>query len=449
MSNREEELLKKIEIMEAGVKEKIDYCRMLEEINSGLRKYLNEMTGVYRLLEAMNTIKSLNKIYDLLVDILGTTIAYDACAIYIYDDNGTDAKLIKSIKLDELKKYRDIFNVDNAMYEWVFKKKHIAVVPKGTDGKDEPGHDFFEGKSFAIAPLFANDKRIGYVDILISKPANTITQQELSLLTILLNQTTMIIENLRMYEQEKETVMKLKQIDEMKSDIMTTTSHELRTPLTILKGSSKIIEIKMKEDMWMDDDKKLYLELMHNVNTQAEILEEITNTLLAATKFENGTLTLNKKVSNIKQIIDGIIKKYSYKTKNINIKFFCSDPAITAFVDDDEIKKVVRNILSNACKYSAENGEVDITLTADEKTFMVSVKDHGPGVPADEKERIFDKFYRLDRALTRRTGGMGFGLYLSKMIVVQHGGTIWVESKPGEGASFIFRIPKNQGLGGY
>jgi K+-sensing histidine kinase KdpD len=297
-------------------------------------------------------------------------------------------------------------------------------------------------------PLFVNEKKVGYVDILINKPANTITQQELSLLTILLNQTTVVIENLRMYEQEKETVNKLRQIDEMKSDIMITTSHELRTPLTILKGSSKIIQIKMKEDMWNDDDKKLYAELIHNVNTQAEILEEITNTLLAATKFENGTLTLNKKVVNIKQMIESVIKKYTYKTKNVNLKFTYTDPNITAYVDDEEMKKVVRNILSNAFKYSEENGDVYIDLSADAKTFVVSVKDSGPGIPAEEKEKIFDKFYRMDRALTRRTGGMGFGLYLSKIITVQHGGTIWVESQVGRGATFYFRIPKEEGFGG-
>jgi K+-sensing histidine kinase KdpD len=448
MDNKEEELIKRINSMESSLKEKMEYCRMLEEINSGLRKYLNEMTGVYRLLEAMNTVKSLEKIYDLLVDILGSTIELDACAIFLYEENGRDCRAVKEVEPEKLVKYKQIFNVDRSMYEWVFKKKHIAIVPKGTEGRDDPGLAFFESKSFAIVPLFVNEKKVGYVDILINKPTNTITQQELSLLTILLNQTTVVIENLRMYEQEKETVNKLRQIDEMKSDIMITTSHELRTPLTILKGSSKIIQIKMKEDMWNDDDKKLYAELIHNVNTQAETLEEITNTLLAATKFENGTLTLNKKVVNIKQMIESVIKKYTYKTKNVNLKFTYTDPNITAYVDDEEMKKVVRNILSNAFKYSEENGTVDIDLSADAKTFVVSVKDSGPGIPADEREKIFDKFYRMDRALTRRTGGMGFGLYLSKIITVQHKGTIWVESQVGKGSTFYFRIPKEEGFGG-
>jgi K+-sensing histidine kinase KdpD len=448
MPSKEEELIKKINSMEESLKEKVEYCRLLEEINSGLRKYLNEMTGVYRLLEAMNTIKSLEKIYDLLVDILGSTVELEACAIYIYDDDGIECKAVKELKPEDLLKYKQIFNVDRAMYEWVFKKKHIAIVPKGTEGKDDPGLSFFDSKSFAIIPLYSNEKKVGYVDILINKPANTITQQELSLITILLNQTTVMIENLRMYEHEKETINKLRQIDEMKSDIMTTTSHELRTPLTILKGSAKIIEIKMRTEMWGEDDKKLYTELMHNVNTQAEILEEITNTLLAATKFENGTLKLNKKVVNVKQLVDSVVKKYTYKTKNINLKFSCTDDNITAYIDDEEIKKVLRSMLSNAYKFSEENGDVGVELSADAKSFIISVRDHGPGVPADEKEKIFDKFYRMDRALTRRTGGMGFGLYLSKIITAQHGGSIWVESQLGKGAVFYFRIPKEEGIRG-
>jgi K+-sensing histidine kinase KdpD len=442
MDSKEEVLLKKISKMEADLQEKLDYCKMMEEINSGLRRYLNEMTGVYRLLEAMNTVKSLEKIYDLLMDILSSTVSYDGCVIYVYDDAGKEAKIVKEVNKDVVVKYKQIFSVDKSMYEWVFKKKHIAVVPKGKDVQEDTGFRIFDNKSFAIAPLFSNEKRVGYVDILIDKPANAITQQELSLMTILLNQTTVVIENLRMYEKEKEAINKLRQIDEMKSDIMTTTSHELRTPLTILKGSSRIVELKMKQGMWDDDDKKLYNELIHNVNTQAEIMEEITNTLLAATKFENGTLSLTKKVVDVKKLVEGIVKKFTYRSKNINIKFESAEESVTAFLDDEEIKKVLKNLLSNAYKFSEENSDVFVALQSDNKSFMITVRDFGPGIPQEEISNIFDKFYRLDRALTRTHGGMGFGLYISKIIVEQHGGSIWVDSQMGKGSAFYFKIPK-------
>lgn len=427
--------------IEQILKDKIEYIKMLEEINAGLRRYLNEMIGVYRLLEAMNTIKDLDRIYDLIVDILSSTIPFNSYCITIYDEKSKNERIVKQLNLEEIEKYKNIFNVDKGVYEWVFKKKHMAIVPKGNKSENID-ISLFNKKSLAIVPLIANEKRIGYVEILINKAENEITQQELSLVTILLNQASVIIENLIVYEMEQEALRKLKEIDELKSDIITTASHELRTPLTILKGSSRIIEIKMNENMWDEEDKKLYLELIHNVNTQAEIMEEIINTLLTATKFESGTLILQKKATNIKQLIESVLKKFSYKTKIMKLKFICPDPSVSALVDPDELKKVIRNLLSNAYKFSPENSEVIITLTSDEKSFMISVKDHGIGISKDEQDKIFDKFYRIDRALTRKNGGIGFGLYVSKLIVEQHGGNIFVESEPGAGSTFYVRIPK-------
>jgi signal transduction histidine kinase len=171
-------------------------------------------------------------------------------------------------------------------------------------------------------------------------------------------------------------------------------------------------------------------------------MEEIINTLLTATKFESGELILQKKATNIRQLIETVMKKFSYKTKVMDVKFVCPDSGVSAFVDPDELKKVIRNLLSNAYKFAPENSEIIITLTSDEKSFMISVKDHGIGISVDEKDKIFDKFYRTDRALTRKHGGIGFGLYVSKLIVEQHGGNIWVESEPGNGSTFYVRIPK-------
>lgn len=442
MDNREELTQKKLAQMEKQLEERNSYAKMIEEINSSLRKYLNEMTGVYRLLEAMNTVKSLVKIYDLLVDILESAIDFSSLSIYIYENNEKEIKVVKEVNSQEILKYKEYHEINRDIYEWTFKRKHITVVPKSKDKITGQLGDVFAGKSFAIAPLVVNDKKVGYIDIIINKNANEITQQELSLITILLNQTTVVIENIKFYEKEKETIQKLMEIDEMKSDIMTTTSHELRTPLTILKGSARIIELKMKENMYNEDDKKLYSELIHNVNNQVDIMEEITNTLLTATKFESGSLTLTKKVTDIVVMVREIAAMFKYKAKCMDLKVEFSDEKITALIDCDEIKKVIRNILSNAFKFSQENSIVYLKVSSDVRNIMISVTDSGIGMDPHEMPKIFDKFYRTDRALTRKTGGMGFGLYISKIIVEQHGGSIWAESLPEKGSTFHVKIPK-------
>ncbi len=449
MQDNNEELKKKIEELTAQLEEQRSYGRMIDEINFGLRKYLNEMTGVYRLLEAMNTVRSIEKVYELLLDIIANTIEYVSCAVYIYkDENAAKASLVKERNIEQIDKVRDFYDIDKAMYEWMFKRKHPVVLPYSKEAAlNEEELKQVSEIAFVIAPLVANDKKIGYIDMLINKAQNKVTQQELSLLALLLNQTTIIIENLRMYEIEKQTTMKLKEIDEIKSDIMTTASHELRTPLTIIKGSAKIIELKMKEGCWTQEDRNLYTELIHNVNTQADILEEITNTLLAATKFENGEITLSKKVSNINAIIESVVKKAKYKTKIVKVNFK-PEEEINAVIDADEIKKVLINILNNAVKYSNDGGVIDIRAFKDEKYAMITVKDYGIGIPKEEQVKIFDKFYRMDKSLTRKEGGIGFGLYISKIIIEKHGGNIWVDSEPNKGATFSIKLPLNAEQGG-
>jgi signal transduction histidine kinase len=194
--------------------------------------------------------------------------------------------------------------------------------------------------------------------------------------------------------------------------------------------------------MYNEDDKQLYSELIHNVNSQVDIMEEITNTLLTATKFESGSLTLTKRVTDITAMIREITSMFKYKAKNMDLKVEFLDEKISAVIDSDEIKKVIKNILSNAFKYSKENSVVCVRVSSDVRNFMVSVTDYGIGIDPHEMPKIFDKFYRTDRALTRKTGGMGFGLYISKIIVEQHGGSIWAESLPDKGSTFHIKIPK-------
>jgi two-component system sensor histidine kinase VicK len=112
--------------------------------------------------------------------------------------------------------------------------------------------------------------------------------------------------------------------------------------------------------------------------------------------------------------------------------------------DEVKLRQVLDNLMSNAIKYAPGGGEVRISGEVHPDEVRVSVKDQGMGLPQDELERIFTRFYRVDDALTRKTQGTGLGLYLADAIIKAHGGRIWAESKPGEGATFTFVLPREQ-----
>ena len=110
--------------------------------------------------------------------------------------------------------------------------------------------------------------------------------------------------------------------------------------------------------------------------------------------------------------------------------------------DSERLRQVLDNLLSNAIKYSPQGGLIKVGGWADEDWVYVYVSDEGIGIPKEEQERIFERFYRAESALTPRTRGAGLGLYLCKAVVEAHGGKIWVESEPGKGAKFIFKLPR-------
>jgi len=117
-------------------------------------------------------------------------------------------------------------------------------------------------------------------------------------------------------------------------------------------------------------------------------------------------------------------------------------PALTLNVDEDKIRQVLQNLLSNAVKYSHENGQVEIGYHVDGSSAVLSVRDQGLGIPANQQSRIFEKFFRANNVQTHETDGTGLGLYIAKAIAEGHGGKVWFESKENVGATFSLALPK-------
>lgn len=236
-------------------------------------------------------------------------------------------------------------------------------------------------------------------------------------------------------------ITKEKEIDKAKTDFISITSHELRAPLASIKESVSLIcegaagEVNEKQ-------KKFLLIAKRNI----ERLANLVNDLLDISKIESGKMEIKRSRNNINDIAQearAIFKAFA-ESKNVEITLEKNDNLPQVNADKDRITQVFANLISNAVKFSEPGDKIVIHLgfyEPDKSLIEAVVEDKGMGIDKKDIGKIFQKFYQADSSTTRKSGGTGIGLAISKDIIELHGGKIWVESSPGEGSKFIFTLP--------
>jgi PAS domain S-box-containing protein len=233
-------------------------------------------------------------------------------------------------------------------------------------------------------------------------------------------------------------VTNFRQAQQMQNVFISTVSHELRTPVTLIKGYAATLR---REDVtWESGFVREYSTV---IEEEADRLTELIENLLTASRIQaENTVRLNLADTDLEAIVGRSVERL--RTQTARHTFVVDFPADFPFIQGDEsrLRQVIDNLLSNAIKYSPDGGTIRVSGTYNDGAVTISVADEGVGLSEAEMERVFERFYRADSTLSRTTQGTGLGLYLSKAIVDAHGGSIRVESKPGEGSVFIFTLPR-------
>jgi two-component system, OmpR family, sensor histidine kinase VicK len=229
-------------------------------------------------------------------------------------------------------------------------------------------------------------------------------------------------------EQEK--------IDMERREFVANVSHELRTPLTTMRSYLEALA----EGAWQDKD--IAPKFLEVTQTETERMIRLVTDLLQLSKMDSKDYLLSKEWVNFIPFFHRIIDRFEL-TKNQNVSFSRKLPDFTIFVeiDEDKMTQVLDNIISNALKYSPEGGQVTFTVEEQLGFIIVSISDEGMGIPSENLEKIFERFYRVDKARTRKLGGTGLGLAIAKEMVNAHGGDIWAVSEEGKGTVISFSLP--------
>ena len=215
-------------------------------------------------------------------------------------------------------------------------------------------------------------------------------------------------------------------------------SHELRTPLNAIIGFSEALNLKIFGEL---NEKQS--EYIRDINSSGIHLLGMINDLLDLSKIESGKMQLSKEIFNVKSAIKEALNIVSplLIQKKQNLKFECKDESFEISADRRKFHQILYNLISNAIKFTPENGDIEIKATKDGKFLKVSVKDNGIGIAREFHEKIFDKFQQVDSSFSTKQGSTGLGLTITKELVKLHNGKIILESQLNKGATFIFTLP--------
>ena len=416
----------------------IENARLLEELQARNRD-LTALGEVGRAVSSTLDLKVVLKaVVDRAVELSGT----DAASIYylhpkvgtfeLGETTGLDADVVA--KLRKL----DIFATETGLGEAIANRQPLQA-PDVTKRASNPLRDAaLEAGLYAalIVPLLGSEGALGAL-VLQRRGTGEFPPSVVSLMRSFADQSAIALENARLFEEIARKSRELEIASQHKSQFVANMSHELRTPLAAVLGYAELLQ----EGIYGALPEKT-LPILTRIRSNGKHLLGLINTVLDISKIEAGQFKLNIGEYALGSIVETVMvaTESLAATKKLAFKTEVAKGLPYGLGDEQRLTQVLLNLVGNAIKFT-DAGEVRIAAGAADDHFSVSVSDTGPGIPAEEREHIFEKFRQVDSSNTRAKGGTGLGLAIAREIVEMHGGRIWVESRLGQGSTFRMELP--------
>lgn len=314
--------------------------------------------------------------------------------------------------------------VDASIAGWVVKNRQPIILSDVSTAEKHFDHiakvSDTQTRNLLGIPLIAKDIVVGALEA-INKRSGEFTDDDLNVLTILGAQAAIAIENARLFQQ---------------SDLIAELVHELRTPMASLNTA---VQILLRPDI----SEQQHTKLIEIIRDEISRLSDLTTSFLDLARLESGRIQFHFSNIHLKGLLEYCIAIMQNRAseKKIAISLDLSEENLQVYADQDKIKQVFLNLISNAIKYNHEGGKIDIIAKENPRDVVISVSDTGQGIPPESLPHLFNKFYRVP-GMENMATGTGLGLSICKHIIETHEGTIEVQSTLGEGSTFSIRLPK-------
>jgi signal transduction histidine kinase len=297
-----------------------------------------------------------------------------------------------------------------------------------------------ETQAEMAVPMIVGDRVLGVFDVQ-SNDSQGFSSEDASIYTTLASQVAVALQNARLYMEQSATVTQLRELDRLKSSFLANMSHELRTPLNSILGFADVMLEELDGPLTENMDNDLRL-----IQKNGQHLLHLINDVLDMAKIEAGRMNLNPEKFRIFEVLDEVTSITSTLASEKNLCLYIdegSDRDVEVYADHTRLRQVMINLVNNAIKFT-EKGKISLKVEPMEGArVLISVKDSGIGIPPDKLEAVFQEFTQVDTSSTRKAGGTGLGLPISRRLVEMHGGRLWVESTGvnGEGSVFYVELP--------
>jgi GAF domain-containing protein len=291
-------------------------------------------------------------------------------------------------------------------------------------------------RALLVVPLLGPDRIVGALVVRRKEPG-AFLQSSVDLLQTFADQSAIALENARLFDEIAQKGRELEIASQHKSQFVANMSHELRTPLAAMLGYAELMQEGIYEPLGQKS-----LDALTRIRSNGKHLLGLINTVLDIAKIESGQFTLNMAEYSIETVVETVrvATESLAQNKKLALTTTVTKPLPIGTGDEQRLTQVLLNLVGNAIKFT-DTGEVRVTAEAADGHFAISVVDTGPGIPEQERTRIFDQFHQVDDSNTKTKGGTGLGLAIAKQIVEMHGGRIWVDSTVGKGSTFQMELP--------
>jgi signal transduction histidine kinase len=243
----------------------------------------------------------------------------------------------------------------------------------------------------------------------------------------------------QLHAAAQQMVVRLTELDTLKSQFIATASHELRTPLSIIKGFTNLL-IRSQD---FGFDRPTELQYLRLIDSQVNALTSLVDDMLSASRIESGRVRLQRERVELRSMVQRVLHTFvvAAAERHIDIGIEVAEDAIV-YGDPQHAEQIFVNLVSNAIKYSFDGSRVRVSVVNGLEFVTVSVSDEGVGIAPEQMEQLFTKFTRLENPRSVEAGGTGLGLFIARNWVEANGGRIWAESEPGTGSTFFFTLPR-------
>ncbi|GAB4538518.1 MAG: hypothetical protein Fur002_02100 [Anaerolineales bacterium] len=436
-SPQEKELAEQVAVR---VSEQLERLRLTEEIE----KRAAELATVAQLSTATSTVLNPQELLQQVVDLAKERFNLYHAQIYLADESWNTLLLAASAgEVGKEMIHAGSVIPLNSTESLLARAAHERRALIAADVNAEEGFQFNpllpDVRSEMAVPIIAADKVIGVFNLQ-ANAASQFSEQDANIYATLAAQIGVSLQNARLYEEQSATVAQLRELDRLKSSFLANMSHELRTPLNSILGFADVILEEL--DGPLTDNMRNDLGLIYK---NGQHLLHLINDVLDMAKIESGKMNLNPERFNLEEVLSEVVSITAPMASEKNLALFIepdSEHDVEIYADKIRIRQVVINLVNNSIKFT-EKGKIAIRVVREDKHVLLSVKDSGIGIPQDHLEAVFQEFTQVDTSTTRKVGGTGLGLPISRRLIEMHGGKLWAESSgvAGEGSTFYAFLP--------